>query len=171
MNITSIITIIIAIMTCFFGYRLNKAIIAVIGLLIGFNIGITFLPLIITNQTLIYILSAIIAIILGMISYKLYLVGIFLLCAIAAYILTENLGLTDNIQIIIGLIVGIIAGLLGVKFTRPLMIISTSFCGSSLIIDTLLPIFNIQNNTVSIILTLIIAALGMTYQFNQKDSN
>lgn len=171
MDVTSIIAIIIAIITCFFGYRLNKTLIAIIGLLIGFNIGIIFLPAVITNQTLVYILSAIIALVIGLISYKLYLAGIFLLCASSAYILSENLNLADNIQIIVGLIVGVIAGILGIKFTRPLIIISTSFCGSSIIINKLLPILNIQNNTISIIITLIIAILGIIYQFSQKDQN
>ena len=106
-----------------------------------------------------------------MLSYKLYLVGIFFLCAISAYLLFENLNLTGNIQIIFGLIIGVIAGILGVKFTRPLMIISTSLCGSSLVINTIMPALNIQNNTVNLILTLIIAIISMAYQFKQKDIN
>lgn len=171
MSIIDIITLIIALITCFFGYKLNKGLIAVIGLIIGFQISSTYLPAIIESQNLVYILSIIIALILGMLSYKLYLVGIFFLCAISAYLLFENLNLTGNIQIIFGLIIGVIAGILGVKFTRPLIIISTSLCGSSLIINTIMPALNIQNNTVNLILTLIIAIISMAYQFKQKDIN
>ena len=90
---------------------------------------------------------------------------------ISAYLLFKNLNLTGNIQIIFGLIIGAIAGILGVKFTRPLMIISTSLCGSSLVINTIMPALNIQNNTVNLILTLIIAIISMAYQFKQKDIN
>ena len=171
MSIIDIITLIIALLTCLFGYKLNKGLIAVMGLIIGFQISSTYLPSIITDQNLIYLLSIIIALIIGMLSYKLYLVGIFFLCAVSAYIIFENLNLTGNIQIIFGLIIGVIAGILGVKFTRPIMIISTSLCGSSLVINTLMPALNIQNNNISLILTLIIAIISMAYQFKQKDIN
>ena len=44
MDIINIITIVISLVTCFFGYKLNKIIIAIFGLIIGFNLGITYLP-------------------------------------------------------------------------------------------------------------------------------
>lgn len=171
MNVTNIMALIIAIITCFFGYKLNKVLIAILGLILGFLLGITYLPNIIDNQTIVYIISAIIAIISGLISYKLYLVGIFFLCAVATYILCENIGLTGNMQTIIGLTAGIIAGILGVKFTRPLMIISTSLSGGSVMAKTLFSLLNFQNNILIFIISLIFAILGMTYQFNQKDQN
>lgn len=171
MDIQAVITIILAIITCFYGYKLNKVLIAILGLFIGFKLGVTVLPNIIADQTIIYILSAIIAIIIGIASYNLYLIGIFLLCALAVYILCGNLGLTGTTQTIVGVIAGIFAGILGVKFTRPLIIITTSFAASSLISETLLPILNIQNDIVSLIVIIIFAILGMTYQFNQKEVN
>ena len=171
MNVTNIMALIIAIITCFFGYKLNKGLIAILGLILGFLLGINYLPNIIDNQTIVYIISAIIAIISGLISYKLYLVGIFFLCAVATYILCENIGLTGNMQTIIGLTAGIIAGILGVKFTRPLMIISTSLSGGSVMVKTLFSLLNFQNNILIFIISLIFAILGMTYQFNQKDQN
>ena len=97
MDVITIVTIIIGLITCFFGYKLNKTIIAIFGLIIGYNLGVTLLPNVITDQTTIYIISVIIAIAIGLISYKLYLVGIFLLCALAAYILCDNLQLAQNI--------------------------------------------------------------------------
>ena len=171
MTIINIITIAIALITCFFGYKLNKALIAVMGLIIGFNLGLAYLPKIITDQTIVYILSAIIAIFSGFISYNLYLVGVFLLCAIAAYILCENLGLASNVQTLVGMIAGLIAGILGVKFTRPIMIVSTSLGGASILIDNLFNILNFQNNALSFALTIVIAIMGMLYQFKQKDTN
>lgn len=171
MNLTNIMALIIAIITCFFGYKLNKALITILGLILGFWLSVTYLPSIIDSQTIIYIISIIIAIFAGLISYKLYLVGIFFLCFIAAYILCEPLGLTDNIQIIFGLIVGIFAGILGVKFTKPLMIISTSLSGSSIISKTLFSILNFQNNILIFIISIIFTILGITYQFKQKETN
>lgn len=171
MSIIEIITLIIAIITCFFGYKLNKGLIAVLGLIIGFNLGITYLPNLIENETAVYIASIILAIALGLISFKLYLVGVFLLCALFAYIFCENLNLSENIQMIVSLIAGLIAGIIGVKFTRPLMIISTSLAGAGIISETALNLLNIKNDTISIIIILILAILGMIYQFKQNDEN
>ena len=169
MDIVNIITIVIALATCFFGYKLNKILIAIFGLIIGFNLGVTYLPNLLTDQTVIYIVSAIIAIAVGIISYNLYLVGVFLLCALAAFILCGNLNLEENIQMIISIIAGLIAGILGVKFTRPIMIISTSLAGASALSENALTLFNFQNNTLEIILFIVVAILGIVYQFTQKE--
>ena len=171
MNIVNIVAVLIGLMSCFFGYKLNKTLIAIMGLIIGFNLGIVVLPNFITDQTIIYIVSAIIALLFGFISYNLYLVGIFLLCAITVYSLCNNLGLESNIQTIISVISGIIAGILGVKFTRPLIIISTSLAGATTIIENVFSLLNIQNNIFELLLFLIIAILGITYQFKQKEIN
>ncbi len=171
MDVITIVTIIIGLITCFFGYKLNKTIIAIFGLIIGYNLGVTLLPNVITDQTTIYIISVIIAIAIGLISYKLYLVGIFLLCALAAYILCDNLQLAQNIKTIVGLITGIIAGILGVKFTRPLVIISTSLAGATTFAENILNLLNYQNNNLTIIISIIVAIIGIIYQFKQKDTN
>lgn len=168
MDIINLITIIIAIVTCFFGYRLNKIIIAIMGLFIGFNLGLTYLPIIIENQTIIYIISAVIALIIGFTSYNLYLIGIFLICALAVYNICGTIGISENLQTIIGLIAGVIAGVLAVKFTRPIMIIVTSFSGASLITENVFNILKFTNPIITLIITLIIATLGMLYQFSQK---
>ena len=72
---------------------------------------------------------------------------------------------------IVSLIAGLIAGIIGVKFTRPLIIISTSLAGAGTISETALNLLNIKNDTISIIIILILAILGMIYQFKQNDEN
>ena len=170
MTVTNIIALVVALITCFWGYKLNKGLIAIFGLILGFTIGTEYLPNLINDQTVVYMVSAVIGIAVGLISYNLYLVGIFFLCGIAAFVLCENLGLAENIQTIIGLVAGIIAGILGVKFTRPLMIISTSLSGASVLTNTAFQLLNFQNNTLIFILSIVLAILGMIYQFNQKES-
>ena len=39
MTITNIIALIVAIITCFWGYKLNKGLIAIFGLILGFSLG------------------------------------------------------------------------------------------------------------------------------------
>ena len=171
MTITNIIALVVAIITCFWGYKLNKGLIAIFGLILGFALGIEYLPNFINDQTIVYVVSAVIGIAVGFISYNLYLVGIFFLCGVAAFVLCENLGLAENLQTIIGLVAGIIAGILGVKFTRPIMIISTSLSGASALTDTAFQILNFQNNTLAFIISIVLAVLGMIYQFNQKETD
>ena len=171
MTITNIIALVVAIITCFWGYKLNKGLIAIFGLILGFALGIEYLPNFINDQTIVYVVSAVIGIAVGFISYNLYLVGIFFLCGVAAFVLCENLGLAENLQTIIGLVAGIIAGILGVKFTRPIMIISTSLSGASVLTDTAFQILNFQNNTLAFIISIVLAVLGMIYQFNQKETD
>ncbi len=171
MTITNIIALVVAIITCFWGYKLNKGLIAIFGLILGFALGIEYLPNLINDQTIVYVVSAVIGIAVGFISYNLYLVGIFFLCGVAAFVLCENLGLAENLQTIIGLVAGIIAGILGVKFTRPIMIISTSLSGASVLTDTAFQILNFQNNTLAFIISIVLAVLGMIYQFNQKETD
>lgn len=164
----NIIILIVAAIACFFGYKLNKTLIAILGFLIGYKLGLAYIPNFIENQTMIYIGTIVIAILTGLFSNSLYSIGIFFLCAMSAYILCGNLNLSGDISTIIGLIIGIIAGILGVKFTRSLIIISTGIGGSTLFTDTLFNILNITPSTLSTIILLIIASLGITYQFKQK---
>lgn len=171
MTITNIIALVVAIITCFWGYKLNKGLIAIFGLILGFALGVEYLPNFIDDQTIVYVVSAVIGIAVGFISYNLYLVGIFFLCGVAAFVLCENLGLAENLQTIIGLVAGIIAGILGVKFTRPIMIIATSLSGASVLTDTAFQILNFQNNTLAFIISIVLAVLGMIYQFNQKETD
>lgn len=164
----NIFILIISFITCFFGYKLNKTLIAIIGLFLGFDLGIILLPHIITSETVIYVLSAIIAIILGFIAYKIYLVGVFFLCMISAYVIFGNLGLETTYQTVVSLTVGVIAGIVGVKFTRPLMIISTSLSGALVLTEITFSILNFEIPILNIITSLIIAILGMYYQFKTK---
>ena len=171
MDIVNIITLIVAIIACFFGYRLNKSLSAVIGLIVGFRLGLTFLPGYIADQTMVYILSVIIGIIVGFLAYNMYLIGVFILCAMAAYTLCGNIGLNSNVRTFVGMVVGLIAGILGVNFTRLIVIIASSFAGASLLVETGFTMFNFQNSTLSLVLSIVLAVMGMAYQFSQKDTN
>lgn len=171
MTITNIIALIVAIITCFWGYKLNKFLISIFGLILGFAIGIEYLPNFINDQTTVYIISEIIGLAIGFISYNLYLAGIFFLCAIAVFVLCGNLGLTEELQTIIGLVAGIIAGIIGVKFTRPIMIIATSLSGASIITDIAFNLLSYQNELLIFIISLVLATFGMIYQFKQKEIN
>ena len=51
------------------------------------------------------------------------------------------------------------------------MIIATSLSGASILTDTAFQMLNFQNNTLSFVISIVLAILGIIYQFNQKESD
>lgn len=154
MNVGNIIMVIGAIIIGFYGFNFNRAIITLFGFVLGFQLGMF------SNNQLI---SIIMAIVLGFMAYKLYLFGIFLLCGLTGYILCGDFGL--SYQVMLGIIVGVVVGIIGVKFTKPVIIISTSVFGAFLLVDTIFGIFNYNNYLISNIISIIMMVFCMMYQF------
>jgi hypothetical protein len=170
MNVETIVILIVSLIACFFGYRFNKSLIAICGLIIGFYLAKTFLPMILTDSNLITICSCVIAIFIGFISFRAYEIGIFLTCFFGIYVFCGNLNLAHDIRIIVGVICGLISGFLAVKFVRPIMIITTASSGAFLFTENILKIINYNNNTLNIVISLVIMILGILYQFKNTKS-
>lgn len=171
MTIQAIINILIALAACLYGYRLNKVLIAIIGFYYGYQLGIMFLPAITLDGTLIQILSIVIALLVAIISYNMYLVGIFIICFATAYSLCSGLQIDETFRIIIGAVFGFIAGGLGVSFTRPIIIITTSLAGAYLLIDTIFKLVGFSNSLFITIGTLFVALLASSFQFSRNPEN
>lgn len=165
MDVNIIVTLIVAVLTCLFGYKLNKAVIALCGFIIGYNLCNTVLTPLISSDIAVIILSSVVGLIIGLIAFKLYLVGIFLACFFLVYSVCNVYIDAEPIKQIAGAIGGVIVGLLGVKFTRPIMIISTSFSGAFIITDTVFELISYNVPVISLIAGLIIGVLSAGYQF------
>ncbi len=165
---TKIIDLILGLITCFFGYKFSKALLAILGFIIGYKFAMASLPSYIIESWMLTTCSIIIGIILGFISYKLYLIGIFILCGVSTYILCQFIGVDQSLRIIIGIISGILAGILGVKFTKPLLIISTSLSGTTMLVKSLFSVFNFDNNFIYMIIYIIIVCYSINYQLKQQ---
>lgn len=159
-----IISIIISFTTILFGYKLNKFLIAILGFIIGFNIINDIIAPMALNETLTLIIPILGALSIALISFKLYLAGVFILCFLATYYLCNIYLPLENLKII-SVILGIILGIIGIKFTRPMIIIFTSISGSSLLVDAL----NIDSY-ISILIIIILSVFGIYFQFkNTKE--
>lgn len=168
---TKIIDIVLGFISCFFGYRFSKAILSIFGFIIGYKFGMQYLPSYTLQPWMNITISIIIGLIAGFISYKLYLIGIFALCATVVYSLCQTIGIDESLRIIIGLTAGIIAGIIGVNFTKPLIIVTTSLSGTTLLVKTISSVVSFKNPILYMILYIIIAIYSINYQLKQEDGN
>jgi len=129
----------IGLVICFYGYRLFKPVLFIVGFIVGS--GLTYLILYNHTQVGIIMLISvpiIAGIALGMVLIILSVVGIFVLGAVFAFLLvciflsTRDGGLiTQKIpQYVILGVAPLIGGIIAVIFQKQLIIIATSFAGS-----------------------------------------
>ena len=110
------------------------------------------------------VLAIVIGLIFGFVSFKLYLIGVFLTCLMLTYILCQATIDVPNLKQILGLVCGIIVGVLGVMFTKPIIMLATSLGGSFLLVDSALGFFGLASPVVNIVAGLVIAIIGYQYQ-------
>ena len=157
-----ITTFLFAALQCFFGYKLLKLCIQVCGF---FSFGI-FGGVIAKNftdsQVVITIISLLFALLGTFIAFKLYKVGVFILCGSMGFLL----GYVVMQNVLLGIIIAIIVGTLSVIFLKPVVIISTSVSSGLLSGLSLVTILGQQDNLIlGTILGILFAAGGLFVQF------
>ena len=164
--VVAVINIVIGIIVLLAGYKLNKALISLCGFIFGYQL----LGSIVSNMDLtngiVIALSIVGGIIFATFSFKLYLFGIFIAIFLAVFSICEMTIAIDNLKFVISIVAGIIAGILGIKFTKPIFIIMTSLSGGFLIVNYLLQLFNLNSWIVFFIFGIVISMIGMKVQFN-----
>ncbi len=144
--IGAIISILIGIAFCFFGYRIFRILLAVLGFIAGALAGVAVAQLImaaqetVANPALYLILGGLIGGVIGaVLLIFLYVVGIFLLGAalgaLLAYAITPALTSDQTALIVAVILLGLIGGVLALVLQRALIIISTSFSGAWTIVS------------------------------------
>ena len=155
-----------ALLNCFFGYALRK----VWSVLLGFGIGASggMLLATYTDQSDNMILGVTLGLgfIFGLLALLLYRIGtFFLIVAFLGFSLYKLLNPSDLIVLLFLLGIAIVVALIGVPFERITVILITSVCGA-LTSVTLAYDFQAQEyDLVMWIIVLILAALGMVFQF------
>lgn len=161
MNIIVILMIITSLIMCLAGYKLNKFLIVISSIIIGIIIGENIAQQINNKQILSLLIIITSAIIFGILSLKLYNLGIFILSFSLTYAFCKEYIDVNNISIIISLIIGLLA----IKFTTPALIITTSSIGAILLNESIKQIMNI-NNVVSAIIIILITIIGIKFQYS-----
>jgi membrane protease subunit (stomatin/prohibitin family) len=175
MQIIAVIVMIPAILQCFFGYKLLKFWMSFTGFLIGGCIGLLIgLAACGTNSgnaAIPIILSLIFGVLGAWIAFKLYKIGVFLMCFAMGFIFGAILGYFaggTSMMVPLGVIFAFIAAIAGVILMKPVIIISTSLTGGILAGVCLVKAFGSQNSTVGIVLGILLAALGIYVQFKMN---
>lgn len=166
------IGIVIALLHCFLGYRLLKVWISVIGFLIGFLVSFGTAMHFLDDKTGICVLIGIaLGVAVAFLAYKVYLLGVFLLCGgmtmAAVYLfMTGNWpGLESWIPLLVSGLSGVLAGVLSVMFTKPLIILTTGINGGLSAGTMIFEVLGIVNPVAQWILCAVIAAAGTVVQF------
>ena len=168
-TVVLIISLIVGFLACFMGYRLNRVVVMIAGFYLGYQLGDTYLPQIISDTSFIPLVSIVIGIIVGSMAFSMYFLGVFILCFTLAYTVCGSFIEMEILKVIIGAITGVIAGIIGVKFLRPIMIVLTSLAGGFLIASSGLDLLNISNNVIFVLIALVLAVLGALTQFRNKE--
>ncbi len=164
MNFELIATGIVAILACFFGYKLNKVMLSIFGFIAGYRLCISLLGSMIGNEMLLTILAIIAGLFTGFIAFKIYLVGVFIFCFLLVYLLCQEFIDAEKYKQLTGIIGGILIGFIGVKYTKPIIIAGTSLMGAFMAVNSFLPLFGIDNLVMKIIAGILIAFLGFSFQ-------
>lgn len=169
--VATVISLIIALLGCFFGYKLSKLFMSLTGLLVGGAaggmIGSQFFD---GSVALIAVCALAGAVILAILAYRIYQAGIFLLCFGLSFMAAAAiLPFTGDIQFFLSVVVGFVVGSLALKFIRPVIIITSAIvCGSSAAgcLTVLGHYMNMEVLTAyPLILTVVVIVLGALVQF------
>lgn len=118
---------------CFFGYRIFKLILGILGFVLGAILAAWIANNILDgSQTIVVIAALAGGIICAVLMTFLYFIGIFVLGAILGGLLGTLIGtaLEGYLQIIIQLILAVIGGVIALIFQKFMIIIATSLSGS-----------------------------------------
>lgn len=123
-------------LNCFFGYKLLKVWMAVCGFMIGAAAGFLIAARFLTERNIVFGITAAAGIVGSVLAYQIYLVGVFFLgwmmsvAAVIAFVRSLPIGDKEKLVVIAaGVLLGLIVGVLIVKFARPSIILLTGISG------------------------------------------
>ena len=180
-NLIVIITaLVIALLYVFFGYKLLRVYISLLGFLIGFALGIVICAVFdLSNTTAVIVIICVCAVALAALGFWLYKAGLFVMILLSLFpiilsVVSEFTTVEPVFMWIGSILFALILAILAMFFVRPVVIIVTAVSGglsiANLIINSLLPEIA-QVNTVDgarifmLIIGAVIAVLGIYFQF------
>ena len=180
-NLIVIITaLVVALLYVFFGYKLLRVYISLLGFLIGLAIGVVICAVFdLSNTTAVIVIICVCAVALAALGFWLYKAGLFVMILLSLFpiilsIVSEFTTIQPVFMWIGSILFALVLAILAMFFVRPVVIIVTAFSGglsiANLIINSLLPEIA-QVNTVDgarifmLIIGAVIAVLGIYFQF------
>ncbi len=133
----SLVSLVIALGQCFFGYRYLRAWMALMGFLLGYvlgeAVGVSFVG---AESYYRFLAGAVGGLLVALLAYKLYLIGVFLYCGSIASIAMMQVQFGEDtlmqvIRTVLCVAVFIAAGYLAVKLEKPVVILVTVVSGAT----------------------------------------
>ena len=160
-------------LNCFFGYKLLKVWMAVCGFIIGATGGFLIAARFLTERNIVFGITAAAGIVGSVLAYQIYLVGVFFLgwmmsvAAVIAFVRSLPIGDKEKLVVIAaGVLLGLIVGVLIVKFARPSIILVTGISGGISTATAAFSLLKLEQPT--IVMTgagVLLAVVGILVQF------
>ncbi len=162
---TAGVTLVIGILNCFLGYRLLKAWISLAGFYMGVVLFYT-LASYYTRNSLIQICAILVGgLFFGLVSFHIYRLGVFLLCMDIGTVICSILLQPKSSLAFMGCLgIGILVGLLGIAFVKPMVIINTALGGGFSIAVSVVALLKRDIDTKILILGTVLSVVGMIIQ-------
>ncbi len=162
---TAGVTLVIGVLNCFLGYRLLKAWVGLTGFTAGAVLAYSLVSRY-TGNTLVQI-GAIVAggLLLGLLAFHIYRFGVFLMCtAIGTTAVSILLQPKDSLRFMICLGIGVLIGLLGMAFVKPMVILNTALGGGFSIAASVAGLLKQEADLKILILGAVLASTGIGVQ-------
>jgi len=160
-----IFLILAGLLNCFFGYKLFKFLLGVVGFIIGGYMSGRFVYSITQNEMASIIAGVIFGIVIAFISIFFYYGGVFIigasLGAIIAYLI--NFSVDPMLKIALFVVFIVAGGVLALVFQKLMIIISSSFGGSYLLVNGVLYCYLLMSSKH--------LGIGKYFSFVQKNSS
>ncbi len=165
-EVVAIIAIIVGLLMCFWGYKIQKLLIMIAWFCLGFmlmkEIGFHFID----NANLLMLLQIISGIVLASVGFKLEKLALCIAVSYLTYItITPYItGFEEGISIIIHFGLSLLLGILSTLFIKPILVIVSSFAGANIILHYLPSLISLDYNLL-LITAIIIGVMGVLVQF------
>lgn len=172
----AIITIILGLLVCFFGYKIKKLAFFILGFIVGYGLGQQVPEAWYASNAIIHtVLPFLTGILISLVAITAERICISLIVGIFVFLLAiqiQSSGYTTQ-SIIIAAIAAAVAGAIAGALIKPASIIATAIIGAyyvgSNIISIGIPFITAANATsIFYIVTCALAVLGMLYQFKKN---
>ncbi len=167
----------------FFGYRLFKLVISLLGFGIGALLGTLLMGAINRGKetpisgTVVWIAIVVFGLLGAFLAFKIYKLGVFLSGAVGGYwlgglllpFINEHITtLNESTQKVVPFIIAAVVGILTMLLVKPLLVIVTSAVGGWYAAENLLATFGFSNRVAWSILAIVLIVAGMVVQFRRK---
>lgn len=168
-EIKALIAILLGLLFCFSGYRVQKFLITVVWFVIGFEIVNLIGAEYITNKDTLLIIEIIAGFILASVGYKLEKLALFVTVAYLTYITISPYitFFSKEMNLLTQGVVSLLMGGLSIILMKPILIIATSISGAGIFYQYLPVIVNLDAK-ILLIVAVVIAVLGIIVQFKSN---